>query len=377
MKRYLLSLLAVGALFSCSPGGKSIAQLETKAFDTTLNGKAVSLYTLKNQAGMTAQITNYGARVVSLWVPDKDGKMQDVVWGYPSIAAYLEASDTYAGPVVGRYGNRIAASKFTLDTVEYTVTPNEGPNQLHGGPKGFSNQVWEALQSDSTSVTMSYLSPDGEEGYPGNLTLTVTYTMTGKGLEIDYSATTDAPTVVNPTSHVYFNLHGAANHSINSHVMQLFADRFTPTDAALIPTGEIAPVEGTPMDFRTPTAIGDRVDQTDYEPLKFGGGYDHNYVLNKAAGDPFQLAATVYEPATGIVMNVYTDQPGVQFYGGNAMDGKDDGKYDAKHLYRTGFALETQNYPDAPNHPHFPSSVLRPGETYTQKTLYEFQVKSN
>ena len=337
---------------------------------------------MQNANGMTVQLTNYGARIAALWVPSADG-FKDVVWGYDSIDAYLNAGDKYSGPVVGRYGNRIKDGKFTLDGKEYRLTVNENGNQLHGGAGGFSTKVWDAEQftdaEGNPAVKMTYLSADGEEGYPGNLTISVTYTLTPENeVAIDYSATTDAPTVLNPTSHVYYNLHGTSAKSTDSHLMTIYADGYTPTDAELIPTGEIAPVEGTPMDFRTATAIGARMDTPDFEPLRFGKGYDHNWVLNKTTDGTHtgaHIAAEVYEPETGIVMKIYTDQPGLQFYAGQGMDGKETGKRGDIHNVRSGIALETQNFPDAPNHENFPSSVLRPGETYTQHTVYAFSLK--
>lgn len=344
-------------------------------FDTTLRGSRVGLYTLQNEAGMTVQITNYGARLVALWVPDADGAMCDVIWGYESIADYLASPDRFGGPVVGRYGNRIARGQFTLDGKDYRLTVNDGENHIHGGSDGFWNRVWNARESLSPqgepALELYYRSADGEEGYPGNLDIRVTYTLQqNNALRIDYRASTDAPTIVNPTSHAYFNLHGSTAHSTDSHLLTINADAFTPTDAGLIPTGEIRPVEGTPLDFRTPTPIGERIG-ADYEPMLLAKGYDHNWVLNRAA-QGLTLAATVTEPGTGIEMKVWTDQPAIQFYSGNFMDGTETGKRGDSHDFRTGIALETQNYPDAPNHPSFPSAVLRPGETYTHTCVYAF-----
>lgn len=376
-----LTLLAIAAAVMagcCTKEVNEPALLDKAAFETTIHGKPVSLYTLRNAGGAALQLTNYGNRMVALWVPSNDG-FRDVLWGYESIQAYLDASDAYSGPVVGRYGNRIAQSKFTLDGVEYVLTPNEGDNQLHGGPGGWSTKVWDAEEftdaDGNQAVKMILVSPCGDEGYPGTVTMEVTYTLTaGNEVVIDYHGTTDAPTVVNPTSHAYFNLHGTSASPSTSHVMTINADRYTPTDAELIPTGELAPVEGTPLDFRAPTVIGERIGE-DFEALRLGGGYDHNWVLNKDVPGEVSLAAEVYEPATGIVMKVYTDQPGMQFYSGNFMDGTDIGKRGDIHNYRTGIALETQNFPDAPNHPDFPSAVLRPGEVYTQHTVYAFSIK--
>ncbi len=381
MKKLTFMAAALMLLAGCGGEKNKAGQpklLDKAAFETTIDGKPVSLYTLENANGVVLQLTNYGCRMLSLWVPDKEGNFKDVIWGYESIEATL-AGDVNSGPVVGRYGNRIAKGHFTLDGVEYQLNLNNGPNQLHGGPKGWASQVWDAVQftdeAGNPAVKMTLVSPDGDELYPGTVTIDVTYTLTPQNeVILDYSAVTDAPTVLNPTSHAYFNLHGTANESSNSHVMMINADAFTPTDEGLIPTGEIRPVDGTPLDFRTPTVIGERIG-SDYEPIVFGKGYDHNWVLNKPEPGKVTLAAEVYEPATGILMTVYTDQPGIQFYSGNFMDGTDKGKYGEVHNFRTGIALETQHFPDSPNHAHFPTTVLRPGETYTQHTVYTFSVR--
>ena len=377
------ALLAVTCAGCCGNKGTGIELLQEEAFNKTADGKVISLYTLENSNGMTVQLTNYGARIAALWVPSSDGSFKDVVWGYDSADAYLNAKDKYSGPVVGRYGNRIKDGKFTLDGKEYQLTVNENGNQLHGGKGGFSTRIWDAEQftdaAGNPAVKMTLLSKDGEEGYPGNLTISVTYTLTqNNALAIDYSASTDAPTVLNPTSHVYYNLHGTSAKSTASHLLTIYADTYTPTDAELIPTGEFAPVDGTPMDFRNATAIGARMDTPDFEPLKLGKGYDHNWVLNKTVGGTYSgtwIAAEVYEPETGIIMKIYTDQPGLQFYAGQGMDGKEKGKRGEIHYARSGIALETQNFPDAPNHENFPSSVLRPGDSYMQRTIYEFGIK--
>ena len=379
MKKTLLLFLILVFVFSaCNSNKKSSQVFPQNNFDTIFGGKKVSIYTLKNANGMTAQITNYGARLVDLWVPDKDGKFQDVVWGFEKISGYLNANDLYAGPIVGRYGNRIGKGKFSIDGKAYQLTLNNHGNQLHGGAKGFFTKVWNARlfknEKGEDALELSYLSPAGEEGYPGNLTIKVIYAITANNeLSINYQATTDSTTIINPTSHVYFNLHGTTAQSSNSHIVTINADKYTPTDSLLIPTGEIASVENTPLDFRKPTAVGKRI-KMDFLALKYGKGYDHNYVLNKKAGE-ISLAAEVYEPTTGIVMKVSTDQPAIQFYSGNFMDGQDTGKRGDKHNYRTGIALEAQNYPDAPNHANFPTAVLKPGETYKQTTIYAFETK--
>ena len=377
------ALIAMACAGCTENKGTGIELLPDEAFSKVIDGESTGIYTLENSNGMTVQLTNYGARIVALWVPSADGTFKDVVWGYGSIDAYLNAKDKYSGPVVGRYGNRIKDGKFSLDGKEYQLTVNENGNQLHGGAGGFSTKIWDAEQftdkAGNPAVKMTYLSPDGEEGYPGNLTISVTYTLTQENeVVIDYSATTDAPTILNPTSHVYYNLHGTSAKSTDSHLMTIYADGYTPTDDELIPTGEIAPVKGTPMDFRTATAIGARMDTTDFEPLRLGTGHDHNWVLNKTSDGTHKgahIAAEVYEPETGIVMKIYTDQPGLQFYAGQGMNGKETGKRGEVHNVRSGIALETQNFPDAPHHENFPSSVLRPGETYTHHTVYAFSLK--
>ncbi|MDP4240728.1 MAG: aldose epimerase family protein [Bacteroidota bacterium] len=379
MKKTFLSLLILTLFFTACKNNKNNVQLFPQSnFDTIVSGQKVSLYTLKNDKGMTAQITNYGARLVDLWVPDKNGTFKDVIWGYETIKAYLNATDLFAGPIVGRYGNRIGKGRFTLDGKSYQLTLNNHGNHLHGGVNGFYTKVWNARQfkneKGEDALELTYISPSGEEGYPGNLTIKVVYALTANNeLAINYKATTDSATIINPTSHVYFNLHGTSTQSTNSHILTLFADKYTPTDSLLIPTGEIATVENTPLDFRKPTTVGERI-KADFTALKYGKGYDHNFILNKKAGE-ISLAAEVYEPATGIVMKVKTDQPAIQFYSGNFMDGKDTGKRGEKHNYRTGIALEAQNYPDAPNHPNFPSAVLKPGGTYTQTSVYAFEIK--
>jgi aldose 1-epimerase len=380
MKKLILIAGVVALAVSC--GVKQPTQpvlLDEAAFEVTCDGKPIALYTLKNGGGSVLQLTNYGCRMLSLWVPDRNGNFRDVIWGYESMGDLL-AGDVNSGPIVGRYGNRIANGRFTLDGVEYQLNLNDGVNQLHGGPKGWASQVWDARQftdkAGNEAVTMTLVSPDGDERYPGTVTIAVTYTLTADNeVTIDYHATTDAPTVLNPTNHAYFNLHGTADKTILSHIMMLNADAFTPTDSGLIPTGEIASIEGTPLDFRTPTTIGARIDTPNFEPLVFGKGYDHNWVLDKTSEGEVSVAAEVYEPSTGILLTVLTDQPGVQFYSGNFMDGTDKGKYGEVHNYRTGFALETQHFPDSPNHPSFPTTVLRPGEEYTQHTVYAFSTR--
>jgi aldose 1-epimerase len=363
-------------LYAHSQKTNTIKELQAKNFQTQVDGKSTNLFTLKNKNGMTAQITNYGARVVSLWVPDRKGDFQDVVWGFETIAEYLNSSDIYCGPIVGRFGNRINKGKFQLNGNQYQLTINNNENHLHGGTNGFYAKVWNAKAlkiKGNDALELTYFSKDGEEGYPGNLTLKVTYILTkDNSLKLIYSATTDKTTIINPTSHCYFNLSGTSKNTILDHVLFINAQKFTPTDEGLIPTGELQNVKNTPLDFNIPTAIGNRID-TNYEQLVFGKGYDHNFIINKPLGS-YEKVATIYSPESGVSMSVISDQPGLQFYSGNFMKGNLLGKRGDDHNYRTGFALETQNFPDAPNHPNFPSAVLKPKQTYTQTTSYTFGV---
>jgi len=364
---------------SCPISGSNVAKqamdIDVTTFGKSPDGKEVRLYTLRNTKGATATIMTYGAIVVSLEMPDSKGQMDDIVLGYDNLDGYLEVSP-YFGAIVGRYGNRIGKGEFTLDGVTYKLATNDNANHLHGGIKGFDKVVWEdkpVWKADGVGVELSYLSKDGEEGYPGNLKATVTYLLTNKNeLRIDYFATTDRATPVNLTHHGYFNLTGGER-DILGHVLMLNADRFTPVDAGLIPTGELQPVAGTPMDFTKPTPIGERI-EADFEQLKLGGGYDHNWVLNRTGGG-LSLAARVSEPTTGRVVEVWTTQPGVQFYAGNFLDGTITGKGGRGYQHRWGFCLETQHYPDSPNKPNFPSTILRPGERYETTTIYRFSAK--
>jgi len=353
----------------------SQGQISDAKFDTTIDGKQVKLYHLKGKGNIQVAITNYGAKIVSLLAPDKQGQLADVELGYDNAAQYVSTKERYYGGIVGRYGNRIAKGKFKVDGKEYTLVTNNGVNHLHGGKVGFNDVVWDAEQPNDHTLKLHYVSKDGEEGYPGNLDITLTYELTDSNeVKIDYKATTDKATVVNLTNHSFFNLHGAGNGEINDHIMYINADKFTPVDSTLIPTGKLQAVKGTPMDFTTPTKIGDRVD-ADFEQLKFGKGYDHNYVLNKK-GKELSLAATVEEPTSGRTLEVWTTEPGVQFYGGNFLDGTDKGKEGKSYVHRGAFCLETQHFPDSPNQPTFPSVVLKPGETYTSTCVYKFGVKS-
>lgn len=345
-------------------------------FGTLPGGERAGLYVLRNARGMEARITNYGGTVVSLLVPDKAGRTADVVLGYDSLAPYL-ADSPYFGCVVGRYGNRIGKARFTLDGKEYALAANNGVNHLHGGVSGFDKKLWRVVREPAAgdqSLALATTSPDGEEGYPGTLDVTVTYSLTDANeLAIDYEAVTDEPTVVNLTHHGYFNLGGHASGLITGHLLRLRADRYTPVDEGLIPTGELRPVEGTPFDFREPATIGARIDAAD-EQIKFGGGYDHNYVLTRL-GPGLEPAARVTDPASGRVMEVLTTEPGVQFYSGNFLDGHHVGKGGARYARRSGLCLETQHFPDSPNRPAFPSVRLAPGETYRSRTVYRFSAE--
>ena len=349
--------------------------LEKKSFEDTVDGKATSLYVLKNNNGACVAITNYGGRIVSIVVPDKDGKSTDVAVGFNNLQDYQGPADAYYGALVGRVGNRIGKGRFSLDGKVYALATNNGPNSLHGGKKGFNAVVWDAVQPNDSTLLLSYISKDGEEGYPGNLTVGVIYTLgADNAIKIDYEATTDKKTVVNLTNHTYFNLNGEGSGTILNHLVQIDADNYTPVDATLIPTGKVEPVAGTPFDFTKPTAIGLRIDTVNNIQLKNGGGYDHNFVL-KIAGPTLHQAAEVTGDKSGIVMNVLTTEPGMQFYIGNFMTGKNSFKSGAKNDYRSAFCMETQHFPDAPNQKNFPSIVLEPGNKYTSTTVYKFGVR--
>ncbi len=378
--------MAAIMMISCGGSKKQEAPAETNAAETptlsglyvskfkgTVSGKETSLYVMKNTAGMEVCVTNFGGRIVSVMVPDKNGEMKDVVLGFDSIEAFLN-NDSNFGALIGRYGNRIALGKFKLDGVEYSLPINNGKNSLHGGPNGFHNQYFDIQQPDDTTLVCSYVSADGEAGYPGELQVKVTYTLTGNNaIAIAYEAETSKPTVVNLTNHSYFNLSGDPNNTILDHVLFINADRYTPVKKDLIPTGKVDPVKGTPLDFTTATVIGDRIDDPS-EQIKFGRGYDHNWVF-KADNNPSTVACELYCPATGISMEVYTSEPAVQFYSGNFLNGSQAGKKGIAYQQRTALCLETQHYPDSPNQPSFPSTVLKPGEKYTSLCIYKFGVK--
>ena len=373
----LTTLALAGLVAACFIGCASMSrgeQIKKTGFGKTADGTPVEIYTLRNEKGMEARIMTYGGVLVSLKVPDKDGKYGDVVLGYDHLGDYLTNSP-YFGAIIGRYGNRIAKGKFSLDGQEYTLATNNPPNHLHGGLKGFDKVVWKAkpLQTfDGPALELTYLSKDGEEGYPGNLSVTVVYTVEeDNALRVDFTATTDKDTLCNLTQHSYFNLRGSGD--VLDHVVQINADKFTPVDATLIPTGELKPVDGTPFDFRKPTPIGTRIN-ADNEQIKFGNGYDHNFVLNKFPRE-FRQAATVYEPTSGRVMEIWTTEPGVQFYTGNYLGGTIKGKGGWVYKQRDAFCFEPQGFPDSPNHSKFPSTELKPGDIYKNTILYKFYTR--
>jgi len=371
--RFTAALLLAAALLNFVPSLSAAARVTQKPFGT-VDGQEVQLYTLRNSNGVEANITNYGGIVVSLLVPDRNGKMTDVVLGYDSVDAYVKKSP-YFGALIGRYGNRIANGKFTLNGQTYTLAANNGVNALHGGVKGFDKVVWKGRSFGSklgASLELTYLSKDGEEGYPGNLDVKVVYTLTeDNALRIEFTAHTDKDTVVNLTNHSYFNL--GAGGDVLDHLVTINADRFNPVDSGLIPTGELKPVDGTPFDFRQPTAIGARIGAAD-DQLKAGGGYDHNWITNPKATGEFALQARVLCPRTGIVLEVSSTEPAVQFYSGNFLDGTITGKRGQVYAFRSGFCFEPQHYPDSPNHPAFPSTVLKPGQTYANTIVFKLSV---
>lgn len=351
------------------------ADSSANAFDGEIDGHAIKLYTLTNKAGAKATFTNFGARIVSLSVPDKAGKLTDVVLGFNKASDYNNPEEPYYGTIVGPFGNRIANGKFTLDGETYTLPTNNGPNTLHGGYKGVHFAAWEAQTNGDNTITFSYILPDKHEGFPGNIAMTVTYTLTDdNALEIAYKATTDKKTVVNLTNHAYFNLNGEGSGTILDHRLQIFADRFTPVDSTLIPTGDLTPVKGTPFDFTTAKAIGRDIEVEDTQ-LAYGEGYDHNFVLSGNKVDGLTHAATLVGDKSGIKMDIYTEEPGLQFYSGNFMSEKVTLKNGKKDSFRTGLCLETQHFPDSPNQTAFPSTVLAPGETYQTKSVYKFTVE--
>lgn len=364
-------------LAACAPksGSEGLTKsgLDPSKFETTVDGKAVKLYVLKNKAGMEVCATNYGGRIVSVTVPDRNNQWRDVVLGHDSIADYIHIDGNF-GALIGRYGNRINQGRFTLDGVEYQLPQNNYGHCLHGGPKGFHHSVWNATQPNDTTLELTLHSPDGEAGFPGNLDVKVVYTLTSdNALCLQYTATTDKPTIVNLTNHSYFNLSGNAANDVLNDTVQFDADAFTPIDSTFMTWGEIRPVEGTPFDFRAGKTVGQDIEADD-EQLKNGLGYDHNMVLN-TGGDLSKVACRISDPTSGIVLRVYTTEPGIQFYTGNFLDGKVKGKGGIAYPRRGAICVETQHYPDSPNQPNYPSVVLRPGETYSSTCIYKFSVE--
>lgn len=376
MKKYIVALTLLFTFFSCSRKQEQrVYLLQKSAFEKEVDGKPVSLYTLDSGNGLVVQVTNYGLRVVSVWTPDKNGTYADVAVGYETLDRYLHnEGERFLGPVVGRYANRIARGKFTLDGREYVLPVNNNGQTLHGGQKGLDRQVWTVDEVSHAAAAFSYVSPDGEDGFPGTLRIRVLYSVTPENeFVIRYEAATDQPTVINLSNHAFFNLKGEAGGTITDHLLAIDADSITPVDSVLIPTGEIVPVENTPFDFRTPSAIGARIN-VENDQLKNGGGYDLNWVLNKPSGG-VRKVASLYEPVSGRLLEVFTDQPGLQFYSGNFFDGKVNGKYGKPIGFREALALETQRFPDSPNRPGFPSTRLNPGEVYSHTCIYRFGVK--
>lgn len=373
-KLFVLASLAIALLVaSCSKPEQSLSGLNRKDFQTEIDGKKNDLYILKNKNGMEVCMTNMGARIVSVWVPDKNGVFADVVLGFDSIGGYQNNKSDF-GAFIGRYGNRIAQGKFTLDGTEFQLSTNNFGHSLHGGVKGFQYCMFDIKQLSDTTLEVSYVSADGEMGFPGTLTSKAVYTLTSdNAIDISYTATTDKPTIVNLTNHSYFNLTGDPTKDVLGHVMCIDADGFTPVDTTFMTTGEISPVCCTPMDFRKPFKIGERIDNFDYVQLKNGNGYDHNWVLN-AKGNDTVPACFVVEPESGRTLTVYTNEPGVQVYTGNFLDGSVTGKKGIVYNKRVGLCLETQHYPDSPNKSEWPSVVVRPGQTYTSHCIYKFGI---
>lgn len=382
---FSLGMLAAVGFASCQSGTQkssstdtlkrdavAVVKLVADSFEKVIDGKQTALYTLRNKSGAEALFTNYGGRLVSLLVPDKRGKMVDVVVGFKSISDYEKSTEPYFGATIGRYGNRIAKGKFTLEGKTYSLFTNNGQNTLHGGKKGYQYVVWDASQPNANTLVLHYLSKDGDENFPGNLDVKVTYTLTADNeLKMDYEARTDKTTVVNLTNHAFFNLNGDGSGKILNHEVQIYADEYTPVDSTLIPTGKIEKVKGTPFDFTIAKTIGARINDQN-EQLTFGKGYDHNYVLNKTKAMGMFHAATVKGDQSGIVMDIYTQEPGLQFYSGNFMQSKNTFKTGAKDDFRTAIAMETQHFPDSPNQPAFPSTVLKPGQLYKTSSIYKF-----
>lgn len=368
--------IALGAMLlsACTVSDNGIKLLPESAFTTTIEGKPISLYTLR-AGDIVMQVTNYGARVVTLWTPDREGKYEDIVLGYDSISRYMDPQgERFLGAVVGPYANRIAKGSFTLDGEQYTLPTNNNGQTLHGGMNGLDRVVWDVVSASDTELVMNYIHADGQEGFPGNLNIRMTYSLTPQNeFRVEYEATTDKTTVVNLSHHSFFNLKGEGNGTICDNILKINASHITPVDSVLIPSGEIANVTNTPFDFMSERVIDVAINDDDVQ-LKNGGGYDHNWIIDNANGEVKQVA-TLYEPTTGRTMEVLSDQPALQFYSGNFFDGKAIGKYGKPLRYRESIALETQKYPDSPNHEAFPSTVLKPSETYRQICIYKFGTK--
>ncbi|NEE00653.1 aldose epimerase family protein [Phytoactinopolyspora halotolerans] len=371
----LVAAPSSGADLSAKHAAHPRPSISSEPFGTLPDGTDVEIYTLRNSLGMEVTVLTYGGILQRISVPDRRGRLDNVTLGFDNLDDYVERNDPYFGAIIGRYGNRIAGGEFTLDGVEYQLATNNGPNHLHGGDVGFDKRVWEVTDTfadrHSAGLELEYTSPDGEEGYPGTLETTVAYTLTNKNeIVIDYEATTDAPTIVNLTNHAYFNLSGEGSGTIEDHRLRLNASHYTPVDETLIPTGEIAPVAGTPFDFRRSTEIGARIRES-HQQLLFGQGYDHNFVLDRES-DGLELAAELRDRSSGRTLSIHTTEPGIQFYSGNFLDGSLVGTGGQTYRQSDGLALETQHFPDSPNQPDFPSTVLRPGQTYETTTVYQF-----
>ncbi|TAE42184.1 MAG: galactose mutarotase [Sphingobacteriales bacterium] len=372
MKTLIIALFV--AFFGLNVSNNHLKKASNSGFDTIINNLPVKLYILKNK-NIEAKITNYGGRLVSLQVPNRKRKMVNVVVGFLSMSNYIKATEPYYGATIGRYGNRIAKGKFTLNGNSYTLFNNNGPNTLHGGKVGFQYVIWAAQQPNDSTLVLKYLSKDGEEGYPGNLNVTVTYSVcSGQGLKIEYQATTDKPTVINLTNHAFFNLNGEGSGTILNHFLQINADKYTPVDSTLIPTGKLENVKNTPLDFTKFTKIGARINAKNKQVI-YGNGYDHNYVLGTKKKWGLNHAATIYGDKSGIQLNVYTTEPGMQFYSGNFMAGSNTFSNGIKDNCRTAFCLETQHFPNSPNQANFPTTTLKPSEVFKTMSLYKFSVK--
>lgn len=373
-----LSLVTITGACNIMPSSEEVVETSSKAlnskdFESKNEGEQTGLYVIKNR-NVKAYFTNYGARLIGLLVPDKNGDSTDVVVGFGSVENYIKSTEPYFGATIGRFGNRIAKGKFNLNGNDFQITLNNGPNSLHGGKQGFQNVIWAVEQPDEATLIFKYTAKDGEEGFPGNLNVKVTYSITKENaVKMEYEATTDKPTVVNLTNHAFFNLNGEGSGKILNHKITIYADRYTPVDSTLIPKGKLEPVAGTPFDFTKPITIGARI-QVENEQLEYGKGYDHNFVLTGEKENGMYHAATVIGDSSGVQMDIYTEEPGLQFYSGNFMQGKNTFKNGSKDLFRSAFAMETQHFPDSPNQPSFPTTILNPGETYHTVSFYQFSV---